>query len=576
MKPTNSKNLSLRAVLIFPYVALVVSLAVAIGALSYKTGHQAVLTVSEHLLKETASRISQAVDRHIVGSVATLEAAFPKGMTAPASIEPEADALRTRFWTATTLHIDPNNYVYYGNLAGQAFGLYRHSYNRGELRIKFQPEEHRKRYRIDGIFGEPQFDFTEAKLFDPRTRPWFQAAQSSNKDIWTSVYIDFGTRELVATRARRVLGEDGTFQGVVATDMSLQALNTFVRNLEISPNGLAFIIEPNGDLIASSFSPNVRAVSDGQRVRINAARSGHPLLEEIYPHLRTYLEAQAQQLEPQTFYFTDNHGEKTHVGVDLFEDKAGLKWFNVVAIPEKDFIGGIRKNVYGTLIIGILATVLVVWIGLWILNWVTGDIKLLSEAVNTVDSGLIEQPINIRRKDEIGDLANSFRAMQYRLQTDHLTGLPNRYAFEQYLSAILEDKNGSPPTPFAVLFVDINDFKLINDQHGHDTGDKALIEIALRLRTSIRQNDLVARYAGDEFVIILNNVKDKAALQEIKTNIENSLREPLQTLNLSTTHAAGAVGDAHFPDDADNAKDLVNIADQRMYSRKAAMKAEPC
>ncbi|PLX71414.1 MAG: sensor domain-containing diguanylate cyclase, partial [Desulfuromonas sp.] len=132
MKQTKTKNLSLRAVLIFPYVALVVSLAVAIGALSYQTGRQAVLTVSEHLLKETASRISQAVDRHIVGSVATLEAAFPKGMTAPVSIEPAVDALRTRFWTATTLHIDPNNYVYYGNLAGQAFGLYRHSYNRGE------------------------------------------------------------------------------------------------------------------------------------------------------------------------------------------------------------------------------------------------------------------------------------------------------------------------------------------------------------------------------------------------------------------------------------------------------------
>jgi len=249
---------SLRTVLIFPYVALVIILAVAIGALSYQTGSQAVLTVSESLLEETVGRIGQAIDRHVVGSVATLEAAFPNGMPAPEKIEDTIGALRTRFWIATSLHIDPNNYVYYGNLEGQAFGLYRYSYQQGELRIKYRAEDHRKRYRIDGINGIARYESTEKALFDPRKRPWFQAAQSSNKDIWTSVYIDFGTHDLVATRARRVLGPNGELRGVVATDMPLRALNDFIGRLDLSPNGLAFIIEPNGELIASSRSPNVR------------------------------------------------------------------------------------------------------------------------------------------------------------------------------------------------------------------------------------------------------------------------------------------------------------------------------
>ena len=150
-------NFSLRSVLIFPYVALVVALAVAIGILSYFTGGHAVLTVSEHLLKETVGRISQAVDRHVVGSMATLEAAFPNGMLAPVSIESDFKNMRTRFWIATSLHIDPNNYVYYGNRAGQAMGLFRHSLNEGELRVKYTPEEHRSIYQIDGINGEPTF-----------------------------------------------------------------------------------------------------------------------------------------------------------------------------------------------------------------------------------------------------------------------------------------------------------------------------------------------------------------------------------------------------------------------------------
>ena len=162
------QKLSLRTLFIFPYVLLVIVLAVAIGILSYNTGSKAVLTVSDHLLEETVGRISQAVDRHVIGSLATLEAAFPDGMSAPKSIESDFKNIRTRFWIATSLHMDPNNYVYYGNIAGQAIGIYRHSYEHGELRIKYRADEHRKRYTIKGIDGTPKLISVEKKLFDPR------------------------------------------------------------------------------------------------------------------------------------------------------------------------------------------------------------------------------------------------------------------------------------------------------------------------------------------------------------------------------------------------------------------------
>ncbi len=562
---------SLRTVLIFPYVALVIILAVALGALSYQAGSQAVLTVSEHLLEETVSRIGQAVDRHVVGSVATLEAAFPNGMLAPNSIEADFDDIRTRFWIATSLHMDPNNYVYYGNLEGQAIGLYRHSDQKGELRLKYIAEEHRKRFRIDGINGIPQFDSTEAKLFDPRQRPWFQAAQSSSQDIWTSVYIDFGTQDLVATRARRVLGAKAELRGVVATDMPLHALNDFIGNLDISPNGLAFIIEPDGQLIASSSSPNVKQAADGNNVRINAADSGHPLLTEIYRKIQPDLSHSLESNATRTFVFTDSLGEKIHVAYAMFQDRAGLQWINVVALPDRDFTGGISDNVKRTVVLGVIATISVVLIGLWILHWVTADLKQLSRAVNQVGSGSMEKPVNIRRNDEIGTLAKSFQAMQSRLQTDHLTSLPNRYAFEQNLNAAIL-KYSKIGQPFAIMFIDINDFKLINDQFGHDVGDQALIELALRLRTHVRQNDLVTRYAGDEFVVILEDVHSNEDLAPIRKNIEKALSAPLQATGPTTTCLGGAIGVAHFPDDADSAKELLIVADRNMYSHKAALK----
>jgi len=125
------KPFSLRLVLIVPYVVLVIGLAIAIGMLSYSAGSQAVATVSSHLLLETVGRIAQAVDRHIVGSSAVLETAFPTGVPAPQSIESDFHEIRSRFWVATTLHTDPNNYVYFGNEAGQGLGLFRHTADEG-------------------------------------------------------------------------------------------------------------------------------------------------------------------------------------------------------------------------------------------------------------------------------------------------------------------------------------------------------------------------------------------------------------------------------------------------------------
>ncbi len=144
--PRGNPGSSLRIVLIVPYVTLVILLATVLGILSYRTGSDAVSLVSNHFLEETASRISQAVYRHVVGSLATLKAAFPEKMVPPESIELDLDNIKTRFWIATSLHTDPNNYVYYGSTSGQAFGLYRHSEELAELRIKFEPEEHRKIY----------------------------------------------------------------------------------------------------------------------------------------------------------------------------------------------------------------------------------------------------------------------------------------------------------------------------------------------------------------------------------------------------------------------------------------------
>ena len=104
--------------------------------------------------------------------------------------------------------------------------------------------------------------------------------------------------------------------------------------------------------------------------------------------------------------------------------------------------------------------------------------------------------------------------MQRQLSTDQLTGLVNRDALLRAMSARIEQhRRAAESGRFAVLFIDLDDFKAINDRLGHAAGDRALIEFGARLRAASRAGDLVARYAGDEFVMLVDNVDGPAAAE---------------------------------------------------------------
>lgn len=566
-------SLSLRQWLTLPYTALIFGVAVLIGTLSYYTGSQAVDTISRHLLLETVARIGQAVDRHVVGSGAVLEAAFPNGMAAPDSIETELPALRTRFWIATSLHLDPNNYVYYGNQKGQAIGLWRFNMQDAELRYKLEASQPRKLSRFSGINGELMEPTLEEKIFEPRSRPWYKAGETSMSHTWTSIYIDFKNAELVATRARRVLDAQGVFQGVVATDLSLRRLNEFVSQLGISRNAVAFIIEPNGNLIASSRSPNTERLPDGSNARVNALYSDNPLQRAAYMQVRDVVATGEKIKGAITQRFTGPNGEAVELAFDRVLDEAGLDWLIVVAVPRSDFMQGVTANVQRTALIGLLGALAAVGLGLSILGWVGHDIKRLTQAVKDVGEGHLETPLDVHRNDEIGVLANTFRKMQYRLRTDALTGLGNRDMMIRSIAA-RTDKTRRPgdTSPFAVMFVDLNNFKLINDRLGHDAGDRVLVELGKRLREATRTGDLVARYAGDEFVLMLNEIPSRQVAEQVRQNLEDLLREPLQTVDTASLPddiaTGGAVGLALYPDDGDSADHLIRHADQDMYERK--------
>ena len=149
---------------------------------------------------------------------------------------------------------------------------------------------------------------------------------------------------------------------------------------------------------------------------------------------------------------------------------------------------------------------------------------------------------------------------------DSLTQLPNRRFFEQWLSYTLAQARRDE-THVALLFVDLDGFKAVNDRYGHKAGDALLAEVARRFRRSVRESDLLVRLGGDEFALIAPNARDDRELAQVAQRLLATLADPSEPL-LSDPPLGASIGVAFFPEDARELSGLITAADEAMYTAK--------
>lgn len=149
---------------------------------------------------------------------------------------------------------------------------------------------------------------------------------------------------------------------------------------------------------------------------------------------------------------------------------------------------------------------------------------------------------------------------------DSLTGLPNRRMFQDRLEQEIK-KSERTGSILAVMFLDLDHFKEVNDTLGHNQGDALLKEAAKRLQESVRDTDTVARLGGDEFVILLNQMDDSTGLDKVAKNILANLVKPFE-LGIDPVYISASIGITLYPIDATEFEDLLKNADQAMYAAK--------
>ncbi|NEZ46887.1 diguanylate cyclase [Clostridium niameyense] len=145
---------------------------------------------------------------------------------------------------------------------------------------------------------------------------------------------------------------------------------------------------------------------------------------------------------------------------------------------------------------------------------------------------------------------------------DGLTDLPNRNRFYREINNELKENKC-----FAIIFLDLDKFKNINDMYGHCIGDKILCVVSSRIKNILKKGDIIARFGGDEFIILLKNIKDKCKVKKVVLKILESFKEDIN-LDGENINVKISIGISFFPDDGQDIKTLIDNADKAMYKAK--------
>ena len=174
--------------------------------------------------------------------------------------------------------------------------------------------------------------------------------------------------------------------------------------------------------------------------------------------------------------------------------------------------------------------------------------------------------IGLNHARTLDALARAQAQLEHLAYSDGLTHLPNRRLYNRELGRLLA-RSHRHTRRFALLLIDLDRFKLVNDTLGHDTGDALLAEVAARLQASLRKGDFVARLGGDEFALLLGDITDEAELASACARLADCFQAPIP-VGETAIKTSISVGAAIYPDDARTAETLYRAADQALYCSK--------
>jgi diguanylate cyclase (GGDEF)-like protein len=460
-------------------------------------------------------------------------------------------ARREMFFAGVMQAAAENVYSFsYGSKDGDYYGVRHNGKNELEfMKSNAETSRHSQYYEVkdDLTIGRVRFYLNE---FDPRKRDWYQVAEKEKKPVFSSVYKHFIANDLAVSASYPIYDDQGILMGVLGTHVLLSKMNQELKDAVKDKQATAYIIErSSGDLVANTEDePNftIDAKENMQRIHIDQIKN-NTIIHAFKKYMATS--------EPK---FIDGIEEKnSYVKISEFK-KDGLDWLIITAISEDPYVVQIKQSIFISILLSLVTVLIAILIWTQKIDHYLAPIYELIAVTESFSAGDFSQRANILKHDEVGKLGRAFNKMAEELtrfindlehkvqertseleernrqlafakeqleissQTDFLTGLYNR----KFIVEKIEQEIGrykKTKEEFTLIMMDIDYFKKINDQFGHDCGDIVLKEVSQIIKDTIRTTDCIARWGGEEFLLFLPMTPIDGALlvaEKVRRKIE--------------------------------------------------------
>ncbi len=197
----------------------------------------------------------------------------------------------------------------------------------------------------------------------------------------------------------------------------------------------------------------------------------------------------------------------------------------------------------------------------------SGELYTVTQSISPLFNNKGELTHFLAVQQDISEKKRLEEEIHYLAYHDPLTHLPNRMLFRDRVQQAIAQAQRNQ-SKLAVMFIDLDGFKAVNDMHGHSSGDSLLEQVAERMRLCVRSGDTVARLGGDEFTVLLRDVKDMESIERVAQKLLDLATQPYDLGCVQPTSVSFSVGISSYPEDGDNFDALLSHADQAMYEAK--------
>ncbi|MBD2484189.1 ATP-binding protein [Planktothrix sp. FACHB-1365] len=448
-KSLKTRQISLRLVLIVPFVLQIVGAVGLVGYLSYQSGQQAVENLANQVMDQVTKRIHDHLNTSLQIQQQIVALNYDIFQQGSLNIK-DFEQLRQHLWQQIKLSpsLSSNGFAneqgeqinYYRllsqELVAQANQLSGENLKQGAFilnQVNLPDVTKRKYYLVDDQGRGRKLSYmTPVNVLKT---DWYLAAVAAKKQTWSPIIVYKVPKTLGINAIFPVYDDGGKLQGVFNSGIILDGIGTFLNNLKFSTSGQTFIIDRQGDLVATSTleTPYLKDAT-GKLIRLSATQSQNPWTRIITHQLQQQY-GDLNQIKTDFNFQVPLKGKTLFVHIKPYQDQYGLDWLLVVALPDSDFMAEIQTNAELTVLLSLITLLLTTAIGILTARWITHPILRLNRASQAIAKGEWQyltpeknhgiQDIKLQGITEVTSLTDSFNSMAIQLKTAFET-LENR------------------------------------------------------------------------------------------------------------------------------------------------------